>query len=429
MPLPIDLGSAIHTFKVKNFRSFRSFNIDLDRLNLFVGPNASGKSNLLSAIKFIRDIADDGLRDAISLQGGINVMPNVNHPDDQITFTISYSESGPSEGLQLLFEPVDAALPMPPSSPRYTYDLELRPLQGNRWRIDKEVINVHFACGPLPAEGPSVDYLAYNGVLQIRRRDTDLEWLAHMPYATSLRPSSIFERIRATRTRIAPDLSLLDREMSILDFRPGAFLKDIPIFDINPELARDAVFLSGKPTLDEDGENLPLVLNHILEDESRASQFMELLQFVTGYVESLEIETYSDLTATMRISDKYASKTSLPVSVVSAGTIQIAALIVAIYFEQSPVIIFEEPDHFIHPIIIERIAQLMRSRQNQRQFIVTTHSPVLLSQLEGATVYALYRDKDGYSHAFRPKSNEALTEFMRHDIGLDTLNESALLHE
>ena len=37
----------------------------------FVGPNASGKSNVLDALRFMRDVAAMGLDDAVSLRGGM----------------------------------------------------------------------------------------------------------------------------------------------------------------------------------------------------------------------------------------------------------------------------------------------------------------------------------------------------------------------
>ena len=37
----------------------------------FVGPNASGKSNILDALRFMRDVAAMGLDDAVSLRGGM----------------------------------------------------------------------------------------------------------------------------------------------------------------------------------------------------------------------------------------------------------------------------------------------------------------------------------------------------------------------
>lgn len=46
--------------KLKNWRNFVSVDLALGERLFITGPNASGKSNLLDAFRFLRDIAKDG---------------------------------------------------------------------------------------------------------------------------------------------------------------------------------------------------------------------------------------------------------------------------------------------------------------------------------------------------------------------------------
>jgi len=59
---------------LKNWRNFRSVNVNLGNRVFLVGPNASGKSNFLDVFKFLHDIAKPGggLQKAISDRGGIS---------------------------------------------------------------------------------------------------------------------------------------------------------------------------------------------------------------------------------------------------------------------------------------------------------------------------------------------------------------------
>lgn len=59
---------------LKNWRNFRSIDVALSERVFVVGPNASGKSNLLDAIRFLRDVAKagGGLQTAISQRGGLS---------------------------------------------------------------------------------------------------------------------------------------------------------------------------------------------------------------------------------------------------------------------------------------------------------------------------------------------------------------------
>lgn len=65
----------ISRLKLKNWRNFRSGEIkDLPEAVYILGPNASGKSNLLDAIRFLRDVSKlrgGGLQDAIDRRGGM----------------------------------------------------------------------------------------------------------------------------------------------------------------------------------------------------------------------------------------------------------------------------------------------------------------------------------------------------------------------
>ncbi|HRX87118.1 MAG TPA: AAA family ATPase, partial [Phycisphaerae bacterium] len=62
--------SRIH---LKNWRNFRSVEAALEQRVFIVGPNASGKSNLLDALRFLRDIAKPGggLQRAVLDRGGL----------------------------------------------------------------------------------------------------------------------------------------------------------------------------------------------------------------------------------------------------------------------------------------------------------------------------------------------------------------------
>ncbi|MDD9874780.1 MAG: AAA family ATPase, partial [Gammaproteobacteria bacterium] len=60
---------------LKNWRNFREADVPLRERQFIVGPNASGKSNLLDVFRFLRDIAKStggGLQKAIQDRGGLS---------------------------------------------------------------------------------------------------------------------------------------------------------------------------------------------------------------------------------------------------------------------------------------------------------------------------------------------------------------------
>lgn len=64
----------ISHIRLKNWRNFGDVNVDLQRRVFLVGPNASGKSNFLDSLRFLRDLAKSGggLQKAISDRGGLS---------------------------------------------------------------------------------------------------------------------------------------------------------------------------------------------------------------------------------------------------------------------------------------------------------------------------------------------------------------------
>ena len=56
---------------IENFRSLRDATWEPGDLNVLIGPNAGGKSNLLMTIDLLAAAADGRLRDHVTRQGGI----------------------------------------------------------------------------------------------------------------------------------------------------------------------------------------------------------------------------------------------------------------------------------------------------------------------------------------------------------------------
>ena len=59
--------------RIKNWRNFKDAEVHLESRAFFVGPNASGKSNLLDVLRFLNDLTVDGggIQKATSNRGGV----------------------------------------------------------------------------------------------------------------------------------------------------------------------------------------------------------------------------------------------------------------------------------------------------------------------------------------------------------------------
>lgn len=92
----------ISRIKLINWKNFKEIDVPLSGRTFIVGPNASGKSNLLDVFRFLRDIAKagGGLQNAVLDRGGISKIRCLSarkHPEVEVE--IELSEYGSSEVL------------------------------------------------------------------------------------------------------------------------------------------------------------------------------------------------------------------------------------------------------------------------------------------------------------------------------------------
>jgi predicted ATPase len=98
----------ITRLRLERWRNFDAVDIPLQGRAFFVGPNASGKSNLLDAIRFLRDIAavGGGLEAAVQRRGGMSRIVNL--------------AASPGQDLA-----IGVDLATPGSTARWRYDLRI----------------------------------------------------------------------------------------------------------------------------------------------------------------------------------------------------------------------------------------------------------------------------------------------------------------
>ena len=84
----------ITRIRLENWRNFREVDVPLQQRTFIVGPNASGKSNLLDAVRFLRDVANVGLQQALELRGGISkVRALAGRQEPGLTLDVSIGEA------------------------------------------------------------------------------------------------------------------------------------------------------------------------------------------------------------------------------------------------------------------------------------------------------------------------------------------------
>ncbi|MFN8418234.1 MAG: AAA family ATPase [Anaerolineae bacterium] len=165
------------------------------------------------------------------------------------------------------------------------------------------------------------------------------------------------------------------------------------------------------------------------------SEMQETLRYLVSHVENLE--TAADERETrLEVQEKIRHVEGAPT--VSAGTKRLIDILTAYYAlemrspEVPGLIVLEEPDMAVHPLLLRRLVEQLRIFTEQdgkpRQFIITTHNPALLNLFEPKEVRIVERNEAGETSV--RQADEVLIEKWREQTGdynLDDLWTTRLL--
>jgi ABC-type branched-subunit amino acid transport system ATPase component len=199
------------------------------------------------------------------------------------------------------------------------------------------------------------------------------------------------------------------------------FFDRIAVYDIDPKLPKKGAVITGKRELESDGGNLALVLKKIIDDPEKKRKFSNLLRDTLPFVEEFSVQKFMDVSLILTLRERYAKSRDLPASSLSDGTIIIFALIIALYFEDKPFIIIEEPVGHIHPFLVARIMGMMKEASAKKQIMVTTHSAEVVKHASLDDILLISRDSGGYSVVSRPADKEEVRTFLENEIGIEEL--------
>ncbi|HBE21188.1 MAG TPA: chromosome segregation protein SMC [Cyanobacteria bacterium UBA11367] len=360
----------IRSLRLQNFLSYGSEGetIELQPLNVLIGPNASGKSNLIEAIGLLKATPTD-LTAPIRKGGGISDF-------------LWKGETG------IPIAEIEATLDNPRNMPlRYRIGFTVA---GQRLElVDEAVENEE----PYSNETNVYFYYRYQNGRPVLNIKNSLEGQRNQ---RSLRREDLIPDQSVLSQRKDPDqypeLTYVGNQFSSM-----ALYRDWHIGrDSDPRMAQKPD-LPEHPLL-EDGSNLGLVLND-LQYKLGTRQIVEKLKKFYDAAEELTTKIYG---GTVQIFIREEGLTQpIPATRLSDGTLRYLFLM-ALLLDPSPppLICIEEPEIGLHPDILPTIAEMLIEASQRTQLIVTTHSDALVSALTPESVLVCERDDMG-SHLHR----------------------------
>ncbi len=426
---------AIKRVRIENFRSFDDFELNLHQFNVLVGANASGKSNVLHVFRFLKDIADHGLKDAISLQGGVDFLTNARIGRNQpLSVTII---AAVDEQFTLRSEHDDAAeaAPIRIHVREVSYRFSLKFSENEDVEIVRDLLVLKCIFYELTKQKSDVSLRGKRelgkGTITLSNTHGEPRCKLDIPDSMPLTERDFLPLTSIISEETSAAALLLERHFfhhPIFMIPAGAFTGvGTAIYDFDSRQPKRATEIAGRSELAADGSNLALVLRKILDDPAKHRRFRLLMQAILPFVEDVAVDPFSDKSLLLMLKESYAPETLFPATFISDGTINVIALIVALYFQDHSVVMIEEPERNIHPHLISDVVEMLKDKAEKKQILVTTHSPEVVQHAGLENLLLISRHKDGFSRVSRPSEKEVVRSFLEHEIRIGDLHKHNLL--
>ncbi|HZF11163.1 MAG TPA: AAA family ATPase [Thermoanaerobaculia bacterium] len=317
--------------QICNYRSIGRAVVDLEPFTVLVGANGSGKSNFLASLGFVKSCLLDSPAEAARSQGGGTRM-----------------------------------------APRWE---SLYSRTGFRFRLDlgdRHCADYAFEVAFDPSGAPLVTH-------ELCRVES-----AGREQVFEVAEGEFKREIPGIRAQIQPDRLGLAVASATEEFRPVYdFLTGMQLYSINP-----ASLHAARPTrsgpLEFSGENAAQVLTRLAERLDAYERLNQLLSRAVPGLRKVQSRKLGDRLGIEFVQDvgkEYPE--TFDAWEMSDGTLRLLGLLLAIYQPQRPSLVaIEEPEATVHPAVAELVLQVLLDAAEDRQVLITTHSPDILDAKE-----------------------------------------------
>ncbi len=367
----------INTLQIKNFKSLKNVKFDLQKINLFIGPNNSGKTNVLKAFEFLRNVLLFGKE------------KKVNHDNFHRYFYNFADEKKPifENPITLTFVKKNGAF-----YEYYFFEFWgiIKDVEGNEKVLRRECFLQTKEKLPdnfdLTNWKNHLKYIIKTDIIIEKEGFNKSSMMPKYPgfVLIKYREGKIVETI--TEPMLKPlvyqssiELSITNDLINLLDnfkiYQPDVLaIKEAKPLDTDNYIKADASNLVS--FLDNMRDSYPKIYNNITKDLFKCISDFTELRFKKIKLNGVVSKQLGLLDKNGRI---------FWVDELSEGTLYFLALLAIVNQPEPPEFLFiEEPETGIHPRRLHEIIQFVfrLADDNDIQIFITTHSPQIVNEFE-----------------------------------------------
>ena len=317
--------------RIKNFLSLHDVELPLKPLTVLVGPNASGKSNILNALGLLKRMMIE------------SELPPVKFIRDSLWA---------GEANQITFQ-LQAKVEEIPTQ----YELNIKAEANNPFVDEELLVN-------------SVNVISVQHGEGMVKDEDDKNLTPYKSNKLALRSAGDYGNKPITSI-----LTMFIKDWEFYDFQPNFIRR---YFDLLPMLIAEKMFSeesSESPKLDDDGSTLSALLSYW--HENTPGRFQSVSESLASSTKLRIDQCMIDGDNKLCLLEGY--KQPIPLEKASDGTLRLVAYYILLNEpELPPLIAIEEPERNLHPGALTDITNVLEQISERSQVIITTHSSQLL---------------------------------------------------
>ncbi|MCY4437403.1 MAG: ATP-binding protein [Chloroflexi bacterium] len=428
----------ITSLRLVNFKNFADETLHLGPFTLIVGANASGKSNIRDAFRFILGLSlNYTLAEILGGKYGAEWQPIRGAPNEIIRFG--------QDDFFLEVEMTPARLLMPSvKSLRYSVRIQREDTCGGRFRVAAEslaadpatadsIVSGTLYTSSLPPDtsaGPQERDLNLRLFFPTKNRPDESIDVASDRSGLSQLPTQLYDHLLESKERI--DSADWTKEIPGKTKAGWGWLEvslklfGIRLFEMSPERMRQPS-VSGATRLGDTGDNLATLLEAICSNPQRKNVLLSWLHELTP-MDVSDLTFPRDPSGRIHLQIQEANGRSVSAYSASDGTLRFLGMLAALLNEEfEGLYFFEEIDNGIHPARLHLLLDLIerQTAKGKIQVIATTHSPDVLNLISDTTfenTSVVYRDEDSADAVIRRVAELPNARELRKSQGLGRLH-------
>lgn len=358
----------IKAIRLKNFFSLASEEISFGDLNALVGINGAGKSNMIKALQVLKAVINDGDMSNLFINqwGGFDAVMFMGNTDPKTSIQIEYEFNPDVLG-------------------QYGYRFQEPVFYRIRFHKVASSQN-YYLCESFHTKNtdgrPNYRYLQIDNGSGFAREGR-----------ASDQQSVSYELDNASESLLS---QLVDKDRYYQIYTLREAIKDIAIYTYFNTTATSAIRKPVQPgftnRLIADGSNLPQVLNAIkVNDKQSYSKITDALTAVNPKFRGFDFNFLG--TSIELLLDEAELNRSIHVTHISDGTLRYLCLLAIIFNpRRGRLVCIDEPEVGLHPDMLSELMNAIMENTSKTQFIISTHSNLLLNQLPVSDVIVFEKD-------------------------------------